>query len=178
MQEENIAQEKQLVEQMEMEYLQATSELTPWMIHLRLNGDGHYIYRVSGISLDEDPTVYFDLDTFTLPIEESEPIRLTEDSVPVQDITIWNRRIGTGKKGSSDISFYFWNKIAYSIHFSLKLAIQASYGNRTFGPKVCQICKEYVFQDGIFMGYCVDCSETCQTQTQEKEKTTSLDVSI
>jgi len=163
MQENNITD-------LEMEYLQATSELTPWMIHLRLNGDGRYIYRISGISLDENPTVYFDLDTFTLPPEESEPIFLTEDSVPVQDIAIWNLR--TGK---SDISFYFWEKTAYSIHFPLKWAIQESYGHpttqtpgRAFGPKVCAICEKYGFQDGIFLGYCADCSEKCRGKEQEK----------
>jgi hypothetical protein len=143
-------------EQVEMEYLQATSDLTPWMIHLRLNGDGRYIYRMSGLLPEEDPTVYFDLDTFTLPPEESEPIRLTEDSVPVQDIAIRNRQ--TGK---SDISFYFWEKIAYSIHFPLKWAIQETYG-KAIGPKVCAICEKYGFQDGIFLGYCADCAEKCR----------------
>ena len=153
--------EEQL-EQLEMEYLQATADLTPWMIHLRLNGDGRYIYRISGLSADEDPKVYFDIDTFTLPPEESEPILLTEDSVPVQDIAIWNHQ--TGK---SDISFYFWEKTAYSIHFPLKWAIQETYCHRDFGPKVCGICEKYGFQDGIFMGYCVDCSETCWDSDQE-----------
>ena len=168
---ENKTQEN--IDQLEMEYLQATSDLTPWMIHLRLNGDGRYIYRVSGISLEEDPKVFFDIDTFLLPLEESKPILLTEDSVPVQDIAIWNHQ--TGK---SDISFYFWEKTAYSIHFPLKWAIQEYHHNRPsdFGPKVCGICEKYGFQDGIFMGYCVDCSETCRDLDQETS--TSLDVSL
>lgn len=137
-----------------MEYLQATSDLTPWMIHLRLNGDGRYIYRMSGISADEDPKVYFDIDTFLLPLEESKPIFITEDSVPVQDIAIWNHQ--TGK---SDISFYFWEKTAYSIHFPLKWAIQ-EYHNKpsAFGPKVCGICEKYGFQDGIFTSTSLDVS--------------------
>ena len=176
--EENKNEEKTKEEQVEMEYLQATSELTPWMIHLRLNGDGRYIYRMSGLSQDEDPMVYFDIDTFLLPIEESEPILLTEDSVPVQDITIWNY---VSKKQKKDISFYFWNKTAYSIHFPLKWAIQ-EYHNKPrprpsgFGPKVCEICEKYGFQDGIFMGYCVDCSEKCRDS--DREKISSLEVSI
>ena len=109
--------------------------------------------------------VYFDLDTFLFPIEESKPIYLTEDSVPVQDIAIWNHQ--TGK---SDISFYFWEKTAYSIHFPLKWAIQETYGHRAEGPKVCGICEKYGFQDGIFMGYCVDCAcaEKCRDLEQEK----------
>jgi len=163
---------KQSIEQLEMEYLQATADLTPWMIHLRIHGDGRYIYRISGLLPDEDPKIFYDLDSFTLPIEESEPILLTEDSVPVQDITIWNR---TGKKkdsARSDISFYFWNKTAYSMHFPLKWAIQEYHRNpnsnsdsdRAFGPKVCSICEKYGFQDGIFMGYCADCSEKCWKQ--------------
>ena len=180
---ENIKQIEEKIEpsitDLEMEYLQATAELTPWMIHLRIHGDGRYIYRMSGLSAEEDPKVYFDLDTFTLPIEESEPIYITEDSVHVQDIAIWNIRSG---KKSSDISFYFWNKTAYSIHFPLKLAIQEYHINRNntsaFGPKVCDICEKYGFQDGIFMGYCVDCSENCRKQEQEKTCITPLDVSL
>jgi len=169
---------------LEMEYLQATSELTPWMIHLRIHGDGRYIYRMSGLSPDEDPKVYFDIDTFTLPLEESKPIYITEDSVPVQDIAIWNytykhkspsNKDLLYKKNNNDISFYFWNKLAYSIHFPLKWAIQEYHGNRPFGPKVCAICKEYGFQDGIFLGYCADCAEICRMQ----EKTSSsLDSSL
>jgi hypothetical protein len=174
MQEENITQE-QPIEDLEMEYLQATSELTPWMIHLRLNGDGRYIYRMSGFSLDEDPMVYFDIDTFLLPIEESKSILLTEDSVPVQDISIWNY-----VSNQNNISFYFWEKIAYSIHFPLKWAIQEYHNNRhrpsAFGPKVCEICEKYGFQDGIFMGYCVDCAEKCLNS--DKENSASLDVSL
>ena len=174
---ENINSQEQTITDLEMEYLQATADLTPWMIHLRLNGDGRYIYRVSGISQDEDPKVYFDIDTFTLPPEESEPILLTEDSVPVQEMNIWNhtsKNKSPSKKNNDDISFYFWNKTAYSIHFPLKLAIQESYGPSSFGPKVCAICEKYGFQDGIFLGYCVDCSEKCQRQ--EKEKVSSLEV--
>ena len=161
---ENKNEEQPIVD-LEMEYLQATSDLTPWMIHLRIHGDGRYIYRMSGLLAEEDPRIYYDLDTFTLPLEESEPIRLTEDSVPVQDITIWNRQIG-----KSDISFYFWNKTAYSIHFPLKWAIQESYGhpNHTFGPKVCAICEKYGFQDGVFLGYCADCAEKCRNQDKER----------
>jgi hypothetical protein len=174
MQEEIIetkTKQEQPIAYLEMEYLQATAELTPWMIHLRMHGDGRYIYRVSGLSAEEDPTVYFDIDSFTLSPDESEPITLTEDSVPVQDIAIWNCRIG-----KSDISFYFWNKTAYSIHFPLKWAIQESYGSRAFGTKVCGICEKYGFQDGIFLGYCADCAEKCREQ--EKEKTSSLEVSL
>jgi len=165
----------QPIADLEMEYLQATAVLTPWMIHLRLHGDGRYIYRVSGLLPEEDPTVYFDLDTFTLSPEESEPIFLTEDSVPVQDIAVWN--LFSDQK-NKDISFYFWNKIAYSIHFPLKWAIQETYShpNLSFGPKVCEICEKYGFQDGIFLGYCADCSEKCRDQ--EQEKISSLEVSI
>jgi len=170
---ENINPQEQPIKDLEMEYLQATSELTPWMIHLRLNGDGRYIYRMSGFSLDEDPKVYFDIDTFLLPIEESEPILLTEDSVPVQDISIWNYI-----SNQNNISFYFWEKTAYSIHFPLKWAIQEYHNNRpsAFGPKVCGICEKYGFQDGIFMGYCADCAEKCQDL--DKDKSASLDVSL
>ena len=158
-------------EQLEMEYLQATAELTPWMIHLRIHGDGRYIYRISGLSLDEDPRIYFDIDTFLLPIEESEPILLTEDSVPVQDIAIWNY-----VSNQNNISFYFWNKTAYSMYFPLRWAIQEYYRSWSFGPKVCGICEKYGFQDGIFMGYCADCLEKCRKQDQEQ--ISSLDVSI
>ena len=174
---ETKTKQEQPIDQLEMEYLQATAELTPWMIHLRIHGDGRYIYRVSGLSAEEDPNVYFDIDSFTLSPDESEPIPLTEDSVPVQDITIWNCRTG-----NSDISFYFWNKTAYSIHFPLKWAIQESYRHpnlpidKAFGPKVCGICEKYGFQDGIFLGYCADCAEKCREQ--EKEKTSSLEVSL
>jgi len=174
MQEELVeTKQEQPIADLEMEYLQATAELTPWMIHLRMHGDGRYIYRVSGLSAEEDPNVYFDIDSFTLSPDESEPIYATEDSVPVQDITIWNCRIA-----KSDISFYFWNKTAYSIHFPLKWAIQESYGctDKAFGPKVCAICEKYGFQDGIFLGYCADCAEKCREQ--EKEKTASLEVSL
>ena len=157
---ENINEEKP-IEYLEMEYLNATSEMAPWMIHLRMHEDGRYIYRISGLSLDEDPKVYFDIDTFLLPIEESEPIYITEDSVPVQDIAIWNHH-----SERNCISFYFWEKTAYSMYFPLKWAIQESYGyldtDKSFGPKVCGICEKYGFQDGIFMGYCVDCSEKCR----------------
>ena len=161
MQKELVKHIEQPIEDLEMEYLQATSEISPWMIHLRMNGNGRYIYRISGILQYDDPNIYFDIDSFLLPPEESEPIPLTEDSVPVQDIAIWNHQ--TGK---SDISFYFWNKTAYSMHFPLKCAIRESYGhpNHTFGPKVCAICEKYGFQDGVFMDYCADCAEKCQEQ--------------
>jgi hypothetical protein len=156
MQEENIAD-------LEMEYLQATAELTPWMIHLYLHSNGRYIYRISGILQEEDPNQYFDIDTFILPSEESPPIYLDDECIHVQDITIWNQP--SGKNG---ISFYFWNKVAYSTHFPLKWAIQEYHINpnsvSAFGPKVCDICEKYGFQDGIFMGYCVDCSEKCRNQ--------------
>lgn len=173
----NTESQEQTITDLEMEYLQATADLTPWMIHLRLNGDGRYIYRVSGLLPNEDPNVFFDIDSFLLPIEESEPILLNEDSVPVQEMNIWNytsKHKSPSNKNNNDISFYFWNKTAYSIHFPLKWAIQASY-IQSFGPKVCAICEKYGFQDGIFLGYCADCAEKCRKQ---ENISLALDVSL
>ena len=141
---------------LEIDYLQSTSVLTPIMIHLRMNKNGRYIYRISGLLQDQDnASIYYDIDTFTLSLDASPEIHVNkEDTVFVQDISVW---------AYNEIHFYFFEKTAYSMNFPLKFAIQEYYRNPhdkpSFGSKVCEICEKYGYQHGIFMGYCVDCSD-------------------
>ena len=184
-----------------MEYLTCTSELTPMMIHLRVTADERIIYRISGLLENEDPNIYYLLDTFHLHPDLCPPLsaegathlyqrrfelgrafgapdsnltgNLVEESngVPfefsngIKDITVWH---------SAENAFYLFDNVAYSINFPLKWVIHENYTNskknkkNQFGPKVCKICDKYGYQDLIFIGYCVDCSEKCRKKEMQE----------
>jgi hypothetical protein len=148
---------------LEMEYLTCTSELTPMMIHLRVTADERIIYRISGLLENEDPNIYYLLDTFHLHPDLCPPLS-AEGAKHLKDITVWH---------SAENAFYLFDNVAYSINFPLKWVIHENYTNseknkkNQFGPKVCKICDKYGYQDLIFIGYCGDCSEKCRKKEMQ-----------
>ena len=87
-----------------MEYLTCTSELTPMMIHLRVTADERIIYRISGLLENEDPNIYYLLDTFHLHPDLCPPLS-AEGAKHLKDITVWH---------SAENAFYLFDNVAYT----------------------------------------------------------------
>jgi hypothetical protein len=60
--------------------------------------------------------------------------------------------------------YYSVNGTNYDIHFPIEWVFQTPLNetemdNPCFGPEECNLCAEYGYYNGVFIGYCLHCAE-------------------
>jgi len=68
--------------------------------------------------------------------------------VLIKDLTFYRRDDG--------VEYYIYEGVHYDAGFDMRWAISHAAGT---GPLDCENCMEYSFQEGLFMGYCVNCAQ-------------------